>query len=346
MDPPSAQEEWASLVEETNNDGGLCPINPSGGTGARGGRRPTTKPPSSSASQTSGSGTASRLISTARSRLNNMRSGGGGGFSFRHMLVIFILSGMLGILIIIVSNAETSIETAAVTDVEVVHHESIVSDIAVEPTDIGGGKSIESGEQSIDNESTGGDLAGDSNIAQSTPEESTKSNNSETATSEKTTSSPVQTDANTILGFHDASPESFTHANYYLKPKGVGYPLAPKGGLHPIYIHDAENADQMTSYGDDFSENSPYADDRLKLTPEQRKEEQNQWETHLNEIREKYGSWNFKDTYREKNGKERPVVDFETIGKEKESKKEGYNSLHGEIEKEDFPAGVWQTDNE
>jgi len=39
---------------------------------------------------------------------------------------------------------------------------------------------------------------------------------------------------NGIIGFHEPSFENMYGANYYFKPKGVGYPLAPTGGVHPI----------------------------------------------------------------------------------------------------------------
>ena len=77
-----------------------------------------------------------------------------------------------------------------------------------------------------------------------------------------------------IIGFHSPSAENIYGNNRYRKPKGVGYPTAPKGGLHPLYVIDLANDDdkraklQLSSYyyaGDDY-ESSPYANVRLEMT--------------------------------------------------------------------------------
>mmetsp|Transcript_23939 Transcript_23939/g.51692 ORF Transcript_23939/g.51692 Transcript_23939/m.51692 type:complete len:928 (+) Transcript_23939:79-2862(+) len=147
------------------------------------------------------------------------------------------------------------------------------------------------------------------------------------------------------IGFHEPSLENIYGANHYFKPKGVGYPNAPRGGLHPIYMVDIMigegNDDNNTAaeyYNDDY-ELSPYADERLKLTKEERITEQQEWKQKLQDIRDNYGYWDFKDDYKEKNkGKDRPVVDWATVVGEKKKL--------GEVDKDDFPKDAWQTDDE
>ncbi|KAL7493809.1 hypothetical protein ACHAWT_002711, partial [Skeletonema menzelii] len=147
-----------------------------------------------------------------------------------------------------------------------------------------------------------------------------------------------------IIGFHEPSFENIYGANYYFKPKGVGYPLAPTGGVHPIYMIDNptdEDGNAITPPTDyDNYELSPYTDKRLKMTPEERQKEQSYWYGKLQLIRNEYGYWKFKDPYPFKNkGKSRPVVDWASI-------KTNGNPLHGEISKEDFPKDSWQTDSD
>ncbi|KAL7539814.1 hypothetical protein ACHAXR_009620 [Thalassiosira sp. AJA248-18] len=147
------------------------------------------------------------------------------------------------------------------------------------------------------------------------------------------------------IGFHEPSLENIYGANHYFKPKGVGYPVAPRGGLHPIYMLEVGDGEKPNvhdvGFYDDY-ELSPYADKRLKLTDTERQTEQEEWKQKLQDIRDKFGYWDFKDDYREKNkGKDRPVVDWATVG----DKKKDYNPLLGEIDKNDFPKGAWQTDD-
>jgi len=155
---------------------------------------------------------------------------------------------------------------------------------------------------------------------------------------------------NGIIGFHEPSFENMYGANYYFKPKGVGYPLAPTGGVHPIYMIDNpkdNNGDPITPPIDyNNYEISPYTDTRLKMTPEERIQEQTYWEEKLQQIRNEYGYWNFVDEYPLKNnGKARPVVDWSSIAAAKtKQNNNGNNPLHGEISKEDFPTDSWQTD--
>ena len=150
------------------------------------------------------------------------------------------------------------------------------------------------------------------------------------------------------IGFHDPSLENIYGSNRYYKPKGVGYPIAPRGGNHPIYMLEIGEEEKKSllsnddEYFDDDYELSPYADKRLNLTDEERTTEQKEWSKNLQDIRDKYGYWNFKDNYKEKNKKDRPVVDWATVGE----KKKDYNPLLGEIDKDDFPEGTWQTDDE
>lgn len=150
-----------------------------------------------------------------------------------------------------------------------------------------------------------------------------------------------------VIGFHDASLENIYGANHYHKPRGAGYPVAPRGGLHPVYMIDLKEGEEVndkgTRYDADDYELSPYADVRLKMTDEERETEKKEWREHLKEIRERYGYWNFVDEYKSKNGgKSRPVVDWATVG----AKKQNYNPLLGEIDKEDFPKGSWQADDD
>ena len=184
-----------------------------------------------------------------------------------------------------------------------------------------------------------------SNSSSSSSETSTASDSPE---SNSSASETITTTARTI-GFHEPSIPSYLHANYNLKPKGVGYPFAPKGGLHPIYISDYDkisgkdesNPINSLSGAEASIYNSPYADERLKMTQEERTTENQEYTQKLNDIRNTWGYWNFKDGYREKNGKERPVVDFANV-----DGGDGYNPLLGEIDKGSFPEGAWQTDKE
>ncbi len=337
MDPPpsSSEEEWHSLIEETSSDVHYASRPPRHGNKIGGARRPPT------ANVTAKTSSPAPTSSTLSDLLNkNVR-----GFSFRHMLIVFILAATVGILVIITSNAEVSAETAMVTEVELVQHASNAGTTVDDSSSISEKDPI----QATENSET-------SNSKAVTQEESITAES--TPTKEDAALPSPETNENTsivsLMGFHDPSPESFTHANYYLKPKGAGYPLAPKGGLHPIYIRDAATDEEMQQLirdvnndHDTYQETSPYADARLKMTDEERDAENESWRDHLEKVRNAYGYWDFKDNYKEKNGgKDRPVVDFETIGKIKKDKDEGYDILHGEIDKEDFPEGSWQTDDE
>jgi len=170
------------------------------------------------------------------------------------------------------------------------------------------------------------------------------------ATKEGGSSTTSKEDNGEYIGFHDASSENIYGANRYYKHKGVGYPLAPRGGLHPIYMMDLEveddseklpDLDDHEYYHEDY-ELSPYADKRLKLTDAERTSEQTEWNQKLSEIRTEYGYWNFRDDYRQNHkGKDRPVVNWSTVG----DKKKEYNPLLGEIDPSDFPKDAWQTDD-
>ena len=148
---------------------------------------------------------------------------------------------------------------------------------------------------------------------------------------------------NRMLGFHNPSPQNFITASIHYKPKGVGYPIRPVGGLHPIYYQDLNEADRDKvdkSNGvveGDYSTSSPYADPRLEMAEDERQKEQAEYIEKLQKIRDEWGMWNFVD-----HNSSRPVVDWETVGKEKK----GYDVLSGEIEREEFGEGVWQADDE
>ena len=152
------------------------------------------------------------------------------------------------------------------------------------------------------------------------------------------------------IGFHEPSMENLYGANRYYKPPGVGYAIRPRGGLHPIYVleeSDREERETLRSYDDedrydDDYELSPYADVRIKMTDEERRAEQREWEEKLQGIRDEYGYWDFHDEYPSKHGgKSRPFVDWSTVGS---AKGDSYNPLLGEIDPSDFPKDAWQTD--
>lgn len=174
----------------------------------------------------------------------------------------------------------------------------------------------------------------------------------------RSSSTSSSSSSSRMIGFHEPSYENIYGANHYYKPPGVGYLVAPRGGLHPIYILMATTTDQdgedenttatwdNSEYFDDDYESSPYADLRLQMTEQERELEQEEWKVKLQEIREKYGYWDFKDDDKYTNNDathRRPVVDWITIGN---TKTKEYNPLLGEINKEDFPIGSWQTDDE
>ena len=204
-----------------------------------------------------------------------------------------------------------------------------------------------------------------------TSSSSSSSTNSTTSTSSSSayelTPSFASSDNNNqhhYIGFHDPSYENIYGANHYYKPPGVGYFVRPIGGLHPVYMtmtntaldnnddddNDGNNStatsewDNPDYYNDDY-ESSSYADLRLQLTDEERAQDQTEWRIKLQEIRDRYGYWDFNDDYNnnEVDGGHRPVVDWLTIGN---MKKGEYNPLLGEIDKEDFPIGSWQTDDQ
>jgi len=347
MDPPpsSSEEEWRSLVEETSSDVRQASRPPRGGFKGGGARRPPSTNVDASAKTSSPAPTSSALSDLLNKNVS--------GFSFRHMLIVFILAGMVGILVIITSNAEVSTETAMVTEVELVHHDGGEVSVAA---DASSAVTVDASATIPEKDATDATETIETSKSKATLQEGISAE-SAPETDDATPPSPEtskSTSNNSLMGFHDPSPESFTHANYYLKPKGAGYPLAPKGGLHPIYIRDAASEEEMQKLvqemnndHDTYQETSPYADARLKMTDEERDTENKSWRDHLEGVRNAYGYWDFKDNYQEKNGGiERPVVDFEAIGKMKKEKDEGYNILHGEIDKEDFPEGSWQTDDE
>eukprot|EP00574_Skeletonema_japonicum_P004512 CAMPEP_0201718612 /NCGR_PEP_ID=MMETSP0593-20130828/4087_1 /ASSEMBLY_ACC=CAM_ASM_000672 /TAXON_ID=267983 /ORGANISM="Skeletonema japonicum, Strain CCMP2506" /LENGTH=996 /DNA_ID=CAMNT_0048208955 /DNA_START=5 /DNA_END=2995 /DNA_ORIENTATION=+ len=245
------------------------------------------------------------------------------------MMVLAMLAMVVGMLVIVTSDVETSIEQEVVETVVVVHHEDtdVASDVAT---------------------------VVDSSSSSSTMSDSTTasfSSSSSTSTSTESSSTPFEiTGFSKIIGFHEPSFDNMYGPRYYFKPKGVGYPLAPTGGVHPIYMIDNpadEEGNEITPPADfDDYELSPYTDTRLKMTAEERAKEQNYWHGKLALIRHEYGYWNFKDSYWFKNkGKSRPVVDWAAIAAKTKTNGNG-NPLHGEISKEDFPKDSWQTDTD
>lgn len=238
----------------------------------------------------------------------------------KKIAIVVLLAIAVGSAVMIISDVETATEEEAVETVELVHHDE--SSIAVD----------------VDNKSTA--VVDDKSTAAATTTEDSSSSQSSSSGS-----------SSLLTGFHDASFENIYGANYYLKPKGVGYPIRPTGGIHPIYMidHQNDNNDEMTPPPEDWNnyEISPYTDKRLKMTPEQRQTEQTYWEAKLQSIRDTYGYWNFIDDYPSKNnGKQRPTVDWSTVFTSKKyTDTKFYNPLHGEISKDDFPKDVWQSDN-
>ncbi|KAK1739865.1 hypothetical protein QTG54_009624 [Skeletonema marinoi] len=231
------------------------------------------------------------------------------------VMLLAMLAMIVGMLVIVTSDVETSIEQEAVETVVVVHHDNDNGDVSAAAVD-----------------------SSSSSLPDST---------SSSTSIESTFSTTEFTGFSKIIGFHEPSFENIYGANYYFKPKGVGYPLAPTGGVHPIYMIDNpkdENGNEITPPVDyDDYEISPYTDVRLKMTPEEREKEQSYWYGKLQLIRNEYGYWKFKDSYPFKNkGKSRPVVDWAAIA----AKTTNGNPLHGEISKEDFPKESWQTDTD
>lgn len=164
---------------------------------------------------------------------------------------------------------------------------------------------------------------------------------SESSSTQSAESSPSN---ELLVGFHSPSPQSFIERVIHYKPKGVGYPLRPVGGLHPVYYLDVINGSSLeTSADGDYSLFSPYADARLKLSNEERQKEQSRYMQKLQTIRDEWGYWQFKDTFYQGVGT-RPYVDWENMRGKKQNTQ--YDSYLGEIEREDFEPGVWQGDDQ
>ena len=240
------------------------------------------------------------------------------GVRYRIVFLLLNLAGIVLLLVIVANKTESATEIDAATSKVEVHHF---------------------------------DRPG--SAVNATPSSSSKGDENKTPSSTSASSSAGGGDSQ-YIGFHEPSIENIYGANRYYKPNGVGYPISPQGGLHPIYmneISDEETKEQLSAekYFDDNYELSPYADVRLKLSDEARKAEQADWEKKLQDIRDTYGYWNFHDDYPTKNnGKDRPVVDWATVGDEKKSTKNNndyYNPLFGEINKQDFPKDSWQTED-
>jgi hypothetical protein len=264
--------------------------------------------------------------STTTNNNNGITSPTKSTFSLQKKIaIVALLAIAVGSAVMMMSDVDIETEEEAVETVELVHHDD-ESSIAVDNNVVDDDKSTDA----TDDKSTA------------------------TATTEQSSSSHGGSSSNSLLtGFHDASFENIYGANYYLKPKGVGYPIRPIGGIHPIYMIDHQNDnDDITLPPDDDWQNyeiSPYTDKRLKMTPEERQVEQTEWEAKLQSIRDTYGYWNFMDDYPSKhNGNSRPTVDWSTVYNQKkytDNPTKFYNPLHGEISKDDFPKDVWQSDN-
>mmetsp|Transcript_12704 Transcript_12704/g.21883 ORF Transcript_12704/g.21883 Transcript_12704/m.21883 type:complete len:195 (-) Transcript_12704:94-678(-) len=78
------------------------------------------------------------------------------------------------------------------------------------------------------------------------------------------------------------------------------------------------------------------------MTDDEREAQRMEWAAKLQQIRDEYGSWNFRDDYPETNKRERPFVDWAGLAESKGD--DDYNVHDGEISKEDFPKDAWQTD--
>ena len=263
---------------------------------------------------------SSSVFSPPRTRSSDVTFGGSGRYWRRHLL-LFIAICLSIILWIATQSAEKEIEVALEEGVveEAMHDDEILEGWdRDDETDNDAARGKEDAADRSDSNSGGGG--------------SDESGNS-------------RGNRKLLAGFHTPTHYSFVTSAIYTKPKGVGYPLRPTGGVHPLYLADMEDIpDGASAYGDggasfvggDYAVSSPYADSRLRLTPEEREKEQSAYLDKLEAIRKEWGSWNFVDSKYPNGG--RPSVDW--------SKMEMSKLMSGEIEKDEFEKGVWQGDDE
>jgi hypothetical protein len=306
-----------------------------------------------------------KSLEIQRSQANGSNSSSGhlsGAYGWRKILLLFILASFTVILLIISNTEDVAIEKGIeIGEVKNVVHQDLleakVPEPAVEGSDIKqtstdkvvidekllGDESVKFDEPSTEEKDNSKQLAKEDD---SRSEKSTESSNAENKSAENSSSS-----SSGLMGFHDASPQNFITSTIHYKPKGVGYPVRPVGGLHPPYYVDLDgssNDEETNAFTKvdgvtdpqtegDYAISSPYADPRLKITQEEREKEQSVYIEKLQSIREEWGGWNFKDP-----NPDRPKVDWENVGKEKS----GYDVLSGEIESEEFEKGAWQGDDE
>lgn len=166
-------------------------------------------------------------------------------------------------------------------------------------------------------------------------------------------SSSISGNKKHLLGFHDASPQNFITRPIHYKPPGAGYPLRPAGGLHPVYYRDLTDESWAVADGHsldhvshavvegDYVLHSPYADPRLRWREEDRKKEEEDYATLLQEVRDTWGYWNFVDAV-----EDRPVMDWTKVMSRNDNGKDVGFGWSGEINSEEFTDGVWQRDDE
>ena len=325
MDPPEAEQELTSLIRTTSISSGLGngldpPSTPTQSS------RPVYRASRFTATNDKNGSASSKLSLDAVQNyvLTNVPN---------KVILLAILAVIMSMMILVTSDVETSIETDAVETVVIVHHDG--DDVGnTIPDDIPSSASSEFSAIPI--------------VSTTSTKTTTKGlfpkNQKEFNKDFMTTK---------FIGFHEPSLENMYGPNYYYKPRGVGYPLAPRGGNHPIYMIDNPtdaNGDPIEPPEDyDHFDTSPYTDVRLKMTKEERDKEQGYWMGKLQLIRNAHGYWNFRDNYPFKNmGHPRPVVDWAGVAANMTTTggTKNQNPLHGEIAKEDFPKDVWQTDKE
>lgn len=143
-------------------------------------------------------------------------------------------------------------------------------------------------------------------------------------------------------GFHEGKPKARPLAGAGIH--GAKAPL-PKivqdsgddaaGGSEEFMERDYGFYDiSLTSEFDQYSDISPYADPRLAMSDDERHKEMKDWNEKMDEIREKYGYWNFHDSYPEEKGKHRPEIDFSKAGPLRD------------VSSAELPQDAWQSDQE
>ena len=256
------------------------------------------------------------------------------GFSFRQVFLLMFLSAIVAVLVMKLNTMENTVEVRQATTIREAHHRLPKAKV------VNGPKKQEKSEASQSTVWKTKKREDDGKQQPKSTEESSETKADAETDEATTTNDRTDTHEHSYIGFHSPSLENMYGPNHYYKPKGVGFQHRPTGGNHPIYVMESAPSSSVDVYYsfDDDPETSPYTDLRLKMTDEERKIEQSEWNEMLEEVREKYGAWEFSDEYVSKNKKPRPVVDWEGFEDFKKS-------TLGEISSGDFPKDSWQTDN-